>query len=260
MVLKSTRSTPSLRLDGRVALVTGGSRGIGKAIAEAFAGAGAMVMISSRRSTNLEAAADEIGQGVEWIAGNAGDPRFAAEAVAATMGRLGPLDILVNNAATNPYLGPLVGISASQMEKIVQVNQAGVIAWTQAAWLSSMRERGGVVVNIASIGGTSTQKGIGYYNATKAAVIHLTRQLAYELAPHVRVNAVAPGLVKTEMASALWRTHEEEIAFRTPLRRLGRPQDIASAALFLASDAAEWITGATLVVDGGQLVSAGSIG
>ncbi|HEV7888369.1 MAG TPA: SDR family oxidoreductase, partial [Acidimicrobiales bacterium] len=167
------------------------------------------------------------------------------------------LDILVNNAATNPYMGPLMGIDRSRADKTVQVNQWAIVMWTQLAWRAAMEANGGAVVNVASIGGMSVEPSIGYYNVTKAAVIHLTRQLAQELAPKVRVNAVAPGLVKTDMARALWEPAEEAIASKLPLHRLGEPEDIANAALFLASDAAGWITGHTLVVDGGALIRPG---
>ncbi|GAC1518242.1 MAG: SDR family oxidoreductase [Acidimicrobiales bacterium] len=248
-----------LRLDGKVALVTGGSRGIGLAIAAGFAGAGASVMISSRKADVLESAAASIkadGDGqVGWFAANAGDVDAPDAAVTATIDRFGSVDILVNNAATNPYMGPLLGISPAQMDKTTQVNQRAIVLWSAAAWRASMEAAGGVIINIASIGGMGVDAGsIGYYNATKAAVIHMTRQLAAELAPAARVNAIAPGLVKTDMARALWEVHEKAIADRTPLRRLGEPADIANAALFLASDASSWMTGQTLVVDGGALL------
>ncbi|GAC1586446.1 MAG: SDR family oxidoreductase [Acidimicrobiales bacterium] len=248
-----------LRLDGKVALVTGASRGIGLAIAAQMAAAGASVMISSRKPDALEGAAATLEPAgdaqVAWVAANAGDPEAAEAAVSSTMDRFGAVDILVNNAATNPYMGPLLGISPSQMDKTHQVNQRAIVLWTSAAWNSSMKERGGVVINIASIGGMAVDAGsIGYYNATKAAVIHMTRQLAGELAPSVRVNAIAPGLVKTDKARALWEVNETAIASRTPLRRLGEPEDIANTALFLASDASSWMTGQTLVVDGGALL------
>jgi len=246
-----------LRLDGKVALVTGGSKGIGRAIAHAYAAAGAKVMISSRKEDALRAAAADMPGTVEWFAANAGDPDDAAACVDATVRRLGGIDILVNNAATNPYMGPMIDIDVARADKTVQVNQRGVLVWTQLAWKAGMSDRGGAVINMASTGGLAVTPGIAYYSVTKAAVIHITRQLGFELAPKVRVNAIAPGLVKTDMARALWETSEEAIARRTPLRRLGVPEDIANMALFLASDAASWITGQTFVVDGGAQLAPG---
>jgi NAD(P)-dependent dehydrogenase (short-subunit alcohol dehydrogenase family) len=254
-----------LRLDGRVALVTGGSRGIGRAIATEFAAAGARVLLVARRPESLARTCEEIAERgvdgeVDYFAAHAGDPSAAASAVAAALERFDGLDILVNNAATNPYLGPLVGLDVARADKIVAVNQRGVLVFAQEAWRASMQERGGVIVNIASVGGLAVEPGIGYYNATKAAVLHLTRQLAAEMAPLVRVNAIAPGLVATDFSRALFEGREAEVAARTPLGRIGRPEDVARAALFLASDAAEWITGATLVVDGGASGAAPALG
>jgi NAD(P)-dependent dehydrogenase (short-subunit alcohol dehydrogenase family) len=248
-----------LRLDGKTALVTGASRGIGRAIAAALADAGAQVMLSSRKLEALqEAAAAMAGADgeVDVFAANAGEPDQAEACVAATVERFGAVDILVNNAATNPYMGPTMGIDVARFDKTVQVNWRGPLLWTQAAWRASMQEHGGAVLNVASIGGMSAGETIGVYNGTKAALLHLTRQLAGELAPGVRVNAIAPGLVKTDMARALWEPNEEALARRTPLRRLGEPSDIANAALFLCSEAAGWITGTTIVVDGGALLRA----
>ena len=256
-----------LRLDGKTALVTGGSRGIGQAIARLFADAGASVMVSSRSAEGLEASVAEIRSGlgagageVAWTVANAGDPAQAEACVAATVDLFGSIDILVNNAATNPYYGPIIEIDQGRADKTVRVNQSGYLEWTQAAWRAGMAAGGGVVLNIASIGGLTVEGGIGWYNVTKAAVIHLTSQLAGELGPAVRVNAIAPGLVKTQLAKALWEPGEEKISQRLPARRLGEPQDIANAALFLCSDAASWITGETLVVDGGSLcIASGSL-
>ena len=243
-----------LGLVGKVALVTGGSRGIGKAIATRFAEAGARVMISSRKPDALAEAAASIEGEVSWFAANVGDREAAARCVEATVERFGGLDILVNNAATSPHFGPLMELDEARAAKTVQVNLDAALAWTQLAWRAAMAEHGGTVINLASIGGLSVEPAIGWYNVTKAAIIHLTRQLGAELGPHVRVNALAPGLVKTHLARALWEGGEEAIARRLPLRRLGEPDDIAKAALFLASDAASWITGQTLVVDGGAMV------
>lgn len=248
-----------LRLDGKVGLVTGASKGIGLAIAQGLAEAGACVMISSRKADQLEAAAGTIvptgDAQVAWFAANAGDESAPGAAVAATVEQFGSVDILVNNAATNPYMGPMLGISASQMDKMHSVNQRAIVMWTAAAWEASMKERGGSVINISSVGGLRTDAGaIGYYNATKAAVLHLTRQLANELAPRVRVNAIAPGLVKTDFARALWEPNEAASAAMIPLKRLGVPEDIGNVAVFLASEAASWMTGETLVVDGGAIL------
>jgi len=246
-----------LRLDGKVALVTGASRGIGLATARAMAEAGAAVMITSRKAEALEAAAAELPGEVAWFAANAGEPEQAEACVTATVERFGGLDVLVNNAGTSPYFGPLAELDLPRAAKTVQVNLTAVLVWTQLAHRAAMAERGGSVVNIASVGAFGVEPSIGWYNVTKAGVVHLTRQLAAELGPAVRVNALAPGLVKTQLARALWERDEERIARRLPLKRLGVPEDIAQAALFLASDAASWVTGSVLVVDGGAMVAPG---
>lgn len=244
-----------LRLDGKVALVTGASKGIGRAIAATFAEAGAQVMISSRKQEALDDARATMTGDVESFAANAGDLEQAKACVDATIARFGRVDILVNNAATNPYLGSTVDIDLARWEKTVRVNLTAPLFWTQFAWHASMKERsGGSVINIASIGGLSVESSIGNYNVTKAALIHQTRTLAKELAPQVRVNAIAPGLVKTDMARALWEPDEIGIASHVTMQRLGLPDDIAAAALFLGSDSASWICGHTLVVDGGMLL------
>lgn len=249
-----------LRLDGKVALVTGASKGIGKAISAAYAEAGAQVMISSRKIEALESARDEIlaaapGAEVEVFAANAGDLDQSAACIDAAIERFGQIDILVNNAATNPYMGPTIDISPGQWNKIVEVNLTAPLFWTQRVWHASMKERtGSSVINISSIGGLSVETSIGNYNVSKAALIHQTKTLAKELAPQVRVNAIAPGLVKTDMAKALWESNEQAMAAHVTMKRLGEPADIANAAVFLASDAASWICGHTLVVDGGMLL------
>jgi NAD(P)-dependent dehydrogenase (short-subunit alcohol dehydrogenase family) len=246
--------TVDLELRGKTALITGASRGIGLAIAARFLEAGANVMLSSRTAEDLDAAAASLeGDGesgrVTWKAAHVGDSEQAQACVAETIERFGALDILVNNAGTNPYFGPMIEIDAARAQKTFEVNQLAVLMWSSYAVKAGL---GGSIINVASIGGLGVEPGIGWYNVTKAAVLHITRQLAYELAPDIRVNALAPGLIKTKLARALWEgSGEKRISAHIPLRRLGLPDDIATAALFLASEAASWITGQTLVVDGG---------
>ena len=182
-----------VRFDGKVALVTGSSRGIGLAIATELAASGARVMLSSRKADALEAAVAGIDGDVAWTVANAGEPDQAAACVAATIERFGAVDILVNNAATNPYMGPTIDIDLPRLDKTIAVNWRAPLVWSQLAWQRSMQEHGGAILNVASIGGLSVEPTIGAYNATKAALLHLTRTLAAELAPGVRVNAIAPG-------------------------------------------------------------------
>jgi NAD(P)-dependent dehydrogenase (short-subunit alcohol dehydrogenase family) len=243
-------------LEGQVALITGGSRGIGFGVARAFRAAGADVVISARKADGLAAARTSLleseGSGdVLDVVANAGEPDQAEACVARAMSRFGRLDVLVNNAATNPYMGDLIDIDLSRAEKTARVNQYGMLAWTRFAWRAWMSEHGGVVVNMASVGGLIVDPGIGYYNATKAAMLLMTRQLAYELGPKVRVNAIAPGVIRTELARAVWEKREPVLVETLPLRRLGTVEDVANAALFLASSASSWMTGQTLVLDGG---------
>jgi NAD(P)-dependent dehydrogenase (short-subunit alcohol dehydrogenase family) len=245
-----------LRLDGKTAIVTGGSRGIGKAIAKAFAAAGANVMITARKAETLQQTATEIGAGVAWVAGHAGEPDSADACVRTTLERFGRLDILVNNAATNPYAGPLIDVDVPRFDKTVQVNLRGPLVWTQCAWRLWMKEQGGVVINISSVGGLATSSLLGLYNVTKAGLIHMTKQLAAELGPQVRVNAIAPGLIRTDFAKVLWEGERgAQVAQVYPLKRLGEPEDVAAAAVYLAADSASWITGHTLVLDGGGIIA-----
>jgi NAD(P)-dependent dehydrogenase (short-subunit alcohol dehydrogenase family) len=239
-----------LRLDGKVALVTGASRGIGKAIAATYAAAGAKVMLTSRKIDGLQAAAAEIDGETEVFAANTGDLDAAQACVSATIERFGGLDILVNNAATNPHFGATMAINQGKYDKTFDVNLRGPVFWCQAAYESALKDKPGVIVNIASVGGLRAEFGLGIYNVTKAALIHFTRQLASEIGPN-RVVGIAPGLVKTDFASVLVENFGDKLEASLPVKRLGEPQDIANLALFLASDAASWITGETYVIDGG---------
>jgi NAD(P)-dependent dehydrogenase (short-subunit alcohol dehydrogenase family) len=243
----------------RTAIVTGASRGIGRATAELFAAEGCNVVLTSRRQEALDevaAALLEAYPKVEVLAhaAHAAEPDQAAACVDAAMARFGRIDVLVNNAGTNPYFGPMVDLDPVRAEKTVRLNQYGVVLWTQLVWRASMSEHGGSIVNVASVGGLLTEPGIGYYNATKAAVIHLTRQFAQELAPKVRVNAVAPGVVRTQLARALWENYEQQLSEALPLGRIGEPADVAEAIGFLAGPKSSWITGQTLVIDGGAQI------
>lgn len=244
-----------LSLDGKVALVTGGSRGIGKSIATTFANAGAKVMIVSRKAETLEAAAAEIGNGCQWLSANTGDEASAEQAVQATIDAFGAVDVLVNNAATNPYAGPMIDVDMPRWDKTLAVNLTAPLLWTQAAWNAYMKENGGVVINISSVGGLSTSPVLGVYDLTKSALIHMTQQLGAELGPKVRVNAICPGLIKTDFARMLWEGEAgDQVAQMYPLKRLGEVEDIAGAALYLAADTGSWITGQHIVLDGGGLV------
>ncbi len=251
-----------ISLDGKVALVTGASRGIGKAMASTMAASGAKVMLNSRKQDALEAAADEIRAGlpdgcggeVDVFAANAGDDDAGERAVSATIERFGALDILVNNAATNPYFGATMEVDKPRYDKTFQVNLDAPIFWSQAAWKHAFAERPGVILNVASVGGLRAEFGLGVYNLTKAALIHTTRQLASEIGP-TRVVGIAPGLVKTDFAAHLVDNFGDTLAARLPTKRLGEPQDIANLATFLVSDAASWITGETYVIDGGAGVA-----
>ena len=244
-----------MRLDGKVALVTGGTRGIGRAIAEAYAAAGASVAVLARKADELvetKAALEAIGVPVFTFSGSAGNPEAIDAVTRGCVDELGGLDILVNNAATNPTFGPMIETEARAVDKVLEVNVVGPLLLAQAAWRVWMEEHGGTIVNVVSTGGMRPAPFIGIYNVSKAALAHMTRQLALELAPSVRVNAIAPGLVKTDMARAIYEVGEDAIAARHPMQRLGVPVDIAGLALFLASDLSSWMTGDVIEVEGGM--------
>ncbi len=255
------------RVDDRVAIVTGGSRGIGLATAVELINSGARgVVVTSRKPDNLEAAVAEIREAVDrpeavhGIVAAADDDARATEAVAETIAHFGAVDILVNNAGTNPAVGNLADVDLGALDKTWDVNQRAPIVWSAQVWQQWMAEHGGAIVNVASVGGLGPSPLLGAYNVSKAALIYTTRQMAFEMAPTVRVNAVAPAVVKTRLSELLWSADEQGAADQHPLRRLGLPEDIANAIVFLASDKASWITGITLPVDGGVVNASSSVG
>jgi dehydrogenase/reductase SDR family member 4 len=244
-------------LNGRCALVTGASRGIGAEIAKLLAEAGALVAVCSRRLDACESVVDGILQsGGEAFAaaGNVSSADDCAAIVDTVMRRAGRLDILVNNAGTNPQFGPLVDADESAIDKILEVNVKAPLRLTRLATAEWMRDHGGSVINMASVAGIKPEALTGAYNASKAALISLTKTLARELGSSgIRVNAIAPGLVETKFARVLIETEtiRDHIVGQTALGRHAQPSEIAGAALFLACDASSYVTGSVLVVDGG---------
>ncbi|MQW74720.1 glucose 1-dehydrogenase [Nocardioides sp. dk4132] len=246
-------------LQGKVAIVTGASRGIGLGVAERLVAEGVRVCVTARKPDALEEAVKTLG-GADvaiGVAGNAGDAAHREDAVARTLEAFGSVDLLVNNTGINPVFGPLVDIDLDAARKIVEVNAIAALGWVQAAHRAWMGEHGGAVVNVSSVAGVKPAPGIAMYGATKAMLASLTESLAVELGPSVRVNAVAPAVVKTRFASALYEGREEEVAAAYPLKRLGVPDDIGSVVAFLLSEEAAWLTGQVLVVDGGLTLTGG---
>lgn len=249
-------------LTGKNAIVTGATRGIGRAIAEALASAGANVVVSSRKADACEEAAAQInslGKGRAMpFAANVGRREDVEALVAAARKSLGPIEILVCNAAANPYYGPMAGISDEQFDKILRTNVMSS-HWLAALVAPDMAAAGGgSIILISSMGGLRGSDTIGAYNISKAADFQLARNLAVEYgANNIRVNCIAPGLIRTDFSKALW---EDEANLKaameyTPLGRIGEPDDIAGAAIFLASSAARYVTGQTIVIDGGVTVT-----
>ncbi|SDJ47182.1 3-oxoacyl-[acyl-carrier protein] reductase [Streptomyces indicus] len=239
--------------------MTGATRGIGLAVAHRLGAAGAAVGVTGRDPEGVRravAALEKSGMRAFGCAGDVADPSQLDTCVREFLREFGRLDILVNNAATNRPYGPLMEADPEDWAAAFATNVEAPLRLVQAAWRAWMREHGGAVVNICTEGTHGVGPNVGAYGTSKAALLHLTRQLAGELAPRVRVNAVSPGLVRTEMARFVWEGAEQRIAEGLPLGRIGEPEDIADAVAWLVSDAARWVTGADLLVDGGTRVRA----
>ncbi|WP_329181423.1 SDR family oxidoreductase [Streptomyces sp. NBC_01477] len=251
-------TTTPVQDTGRVALVTGASRGIGYGIAQALVARGDRVCITGRNEDALKEAVERLGADrAIGVAGKAHDEAHQAVAVARTMEAFGRVDYLANNAGTNPVYGLLADLDLGVARKVYETNVISALGFAQQTWKAWQKDNGGAILNIASIAGLAPSPFIGAYGISKAAMVNLTVQLAAEMAPGVRVNSIAPAVVKTKFAAALYEGREEEAAAGYPLGRLGIPDDIGGAAAFLLGDQAGWITGQNLVIDGGLFLHAG---
>jgi 3-oxoacyl-[acyl-carrier protein] reductase len=249
----------STRFEGKTAIVTGASRGIGLAIAERLAAEGARVVITGRGKEALDEAVATLGgpSVALGVAGKTDDAEHQADVVRQAIETFGGADLLVNNTGINPVYGPMIELDLDAARKIVEVNCLATLSWTQRVHQAWMKEHGGAVVNVSSVSGVKPAPGIGMYGASKAMLVSMTELLAVELGPDIRVNAVAPAVVKTKFATALYEGREDDVAAQYPLKRLGEPDDIGSVVAFLLSSDAAWLTGQTVVVDGGLTLTGG---
>lgn len=249
----------SFSLEGKVAIITGASRGIGESIARAFVAHGARVVLASRKIDGVRSVAESIGPSAFAVAAHTGREDDCKNLVSKAIEHFGKVDVLVNNAATNPYFGPMLDIDMGAWDKTFEVNLKGYF-WMIREVSKHLQGRNapGSIVSVASVAGIEAAPLQGVYGMTKAAIMSMTKTLAFELAgSKIRVNAIAPGLIKTRFASAIVENEDlvKEVIKKTPLGRCGEPDEIAGGAVFLASDAANYLTGHTLVIDGGMTVS-----
>lgn len=249
----------SNRFEGKTAIVTGASRGIGLAIAERLVADGAKVVITARKKEALDEAVAQLGgpEHALGVAGHADDLEHQADTIRQAIETFGGVHFLVNNTGINPAYGDIVDLELDAARKIFEVNCLAALSWVQQVHRAWMSEHGGAIVNVSSVGGTKPAPGIGFYGASKAMLTYLTEEMAVELGPDIRVNAVAPAVVKTKFATALYEGREDEVASAYPLKRLGVPEDISGVVAFLLSEDAAWLTGQQVVIDGGVTLTGG---